>query len=148
MRERSETVRDVALDDPRGAIPEVIDFLQRSMTPSIFSEPMRVFAELDVVKGIEDHANNLSKKFITPNGQAERALFPVPFWYRDPFCWCPLIALMSECFNDRIDLVKRHSINRVVVDAFGGCAFISVNLPICGQIQILVKQLSIHPFKR
>ena len=78
MRERSETVRDVALDDPRGAIPEVIDFLQRSMTPSIFSEPMRVFAELDVVKGIEDHANNLSKKFIAPNGRIHSRLPPLP----------------------------------------------------------------------
>ena len=56
----------------------MIDFLERGVTSSSFTKAMGVIAELNVVVGIQDQAHHFRQEFVTPDGQAQRTLFPIP----------------------------------------------------------------------
>src|SRR5450432_2293074 len=59
MIQAAKTVCDVALNDPGGAFPGVIDFPKSRVAPSFRTEAMRMFAECPIEIGIQDHSHHL-----------------------------------------------------------------------------------------
>jgi len=69
-----ETVGDIPFDDPGRISPGMIDFPQGGVTSSSLPKSVRVWAELNVVIGVQDQPNHFRYQFVTPDGHIHSTL--------------------------------------------------------------------------
>src|SRR5712692_11161465 len=143
MVEVIEATRNVTLQEPGCATPSVVNLPQCRVAPPPFSEAVRMVAERRLKVRAQDHSDHFSEQFIRPNGQAERTLFSVLFRDVDASCWLPMIAFISQGFNDRIDFLQRHCVHGVLVDPWRENARVAVDFPVRFEVEISIEQLSV-----
>src|SRR6266571_6330989 len=148
MVEVIEATRNVALDEPRGSAPSVVNLSQRRMAPPPFSEAVGMVAERRLKVSAQDHSDHFSEQFVRPNGQAERTLFSVLFRDVDASCWLPVIAFISQGFNDRINFLQRHCVYGVLVDSGSESTRVSIDFAVGFEVQVSVEQLSVDTLER
>jgi hypothetical protein len=73
-----EAICDVALNDPGGSFPGVVDFSQRGVTSSLWSETMRMLAKCPIKIGVQDQPDDLSQEFVAPDRHIHSTLPPLP----------------------------------------------------------------------
>ena len=101
MIQTVEALRYVALDEPDRPSPRIVDFSECGVAPSLWSEPMRVVAELWLVIRIQQQADDLLQYLVRPHGDTKRAfLGRVGFLDVHAPRWLPLIPFISQSFND------------------------------------------------
>src|SRR5712692_2361325 len=61
----------------------------------------------------------------------------------DAWCWLPMIAFISQGFNDRIDFLQRHCVYGVLVDPWRENARVAVDFPVRFEVEISIEQLSV-----
>src|SRR5260370_33503610 len=93
--------------------------------------------------GAQDHSDHFSEQFIRPNRQTERALFSILFGDVDAACWFPVIAFISQGFNDRVNFLQRHSVNGVLIYSRSENARVSIDFAVGFEVQVSVEQLSV-----
>src|SRR5579863_3858374 len=100
MAEFIEALRDVPFDEPCCSSPGMVDFSERGMAPSFWSEPVRMLGELWLEVRFQQGAYDLLHQFVRPYWHAERTFLPVFLRDEDAPCWKPLIPFISQSFND------------------------------------------------
>ena len=105
MRQRVETFRDIALNEPHRSHPVVVDFPQCRVTSPFWSEPMGMGAKLRLKVGVENEAHDFLQQFIRPGLNTKRAFPTILFRDGDAPGGFPSIPLMPHSVNDRSDFV-------------------------------------------
>src|SRR5260370_5357990 len=143
MVEVIEATRYVAFQEPRCSAPSVVNLPQCRVASTSFPEAVRMIAERWLKVRAQDHSDHFSEQFVRPHRQAERALVSILFGDVDATRWFPVIAFISQRFNDRVNFLQRHSINRVLADT--GCenARVSIDFAVGFEVQVSVEQLSV-----
>ena len=126
----------------------MIDLSECGVTSSSFPKSVRVWAELNVVIGVQDQPDHFRQELVAPDGQSERSLFPVPLGDVGSACWLPLIPFEAQSTYDVLYPLERHAINGFRGHAFGGRASVAIDLAIGGQVKVLVEQLSVDSRER
>src|SRR2546425_4358370 len=106
MVEVIEAARNVALQEPRGSAPSIVDLPQCCVASAPFSEAVGMVTERRLKVSGEDHSDHFAEQFVRPHGQSEWAFRTILFGDVDASCWVPSIAFISQCFNDRIDFLQ------------------------------------------
>src|SRR6266487_4133468 len=144
MRERVETFGDVALDEPDGSHPVVVDFPQCRMTSSSWSEPMGMRAELRLKVGVKNEAHDFLQQFIRPGLNAKRAFPTILFGNVDAPGRTPSVSFVLQCLDDVVDFVPGHAICGFLGCPFGHGPMVAINLPIGYEVEVWVVQEPIH----
>jgi hypothetical protein len=119
MVERVEALSDISLHHPLCAYPPVVDLRERGMAPSRLSKSVGTGTELRLVVGAEDQPQNFLQQFVRETRQSQgTVLLRVTFLDVDAPDGSPVVAFISQSFDDRCNFRHRHAVN-----GFLRCAF-------------------------
>ena len=139
-----EAFGDVALYEPNGSYPVMVDFPQGRVTPPFWSEPMGMGAKLRLKVGVENEAHYFLQQFIRPGLNTKWAFPPILFRDVDTPGRAPLIPLVSHCVDDGSNFLPGHAICGFLSCSFSHSSMVPVNLPIGHEVEVWIVQESIH----
>src|SRR5712691_1446040 len=113
MVQAVKALRDITFDEPGCAVPRAVDLAQRGVAPVAWSESVRVWRELRLVVGLQNHPDNLLKQLVCPRRNAQGASLPIGFGNIDPPNRRPSVTLMTHIVNESVDFRQRHSVHGV-----------------------------------
>jgi hypothetical protein len=142
--QRSETVGDIPLDEPRRARPIVGHLPQRGVAAPAGPISVRVEGELRLVVRLQQQAYHLTDQLVRPRGQPQRAKLPVLFGDLDPSHRRESVALVAHRLDDGVDFRQGHAVRGFLADPGRHRALVGVDAPVGQQIQLRVEQLSIQ----
>ena len=139
-----EAFGDVALYEPNGSYPVMVDFPQGRVTPPFWSEPMGMGAELRLKVGVENETHDFLHQFIRPALNAKWTFPAILFRDVDAPGGFPSIPLMPHSVNDGSDFVFRHAICGFLGCSFGHGSMVPINLSVGHEVQVWIEQEPIH----
>jgi hypothetical protein len=144
MVESVETLFYIALDVPDGAGPVLVDVLKRRMTAPTWAKSVRMLAEDGVVIGFQDAPQHFCQEFVAPDWHPKRSEFSRLFGDVGPARGLPVITLLPQGGNDRLNFLQAHAVSGFLGDTGGHRACVPVDLPVGAQVMLPIEQLPIH----
>src|SRR4051794_22787715 len=105
------------------------------MAPAAGAEAVGVVRESGLVVGFKQAAQYLLKEFIPPGRYSQRPGFAVRLGYVLSANRSPTPPLQPKLFDDALDLLHRHAIDRFAGHTLRHSPIVTVNLPVSLEIE-------------
>ena len=140
-----KTTFDIPFYEPNHARKIAGNLPQGGVTTPFRPKPMGAIVKRRLINGFQYHSDCFLQKFVPEGRYSKRTLLPVSLFDILPPDWFGPVAAVSQFLNHLLNILFAESIRSVIIAAFGGCAFVCVELLVGGVINIFPQQISVEP---